>query len=209
MVSKASDDFPDPLSPVMTVKLLRGIETSIFFRLCCRAPCTVMRSSKILFSHAAHLRQRNSEAEPAFHLLHRAEHDEPEGKHQVLVIPDRQLPGTVPIEGETYDLREEQQAKERKDQLAGFAPAHLEPAQGQPHDDKSGAKQEDPEEDAKEDKERIRAGRNGRVQQDGIAIRIEMSRTDVADVIALRVAVEDPSVGNGLVGVHVLASPSR
>lgn len=45
MVSKASDDFPDPLNPVMTVKVLRGISTSMFFRLCCRAPCTVMRSS--------------------------------------------------------------------------------------------------------------------------------------------------------------------
>src|SRR5580700_9763207 len=51
MVSKASEDFPDPLSPVITVKVLRGISTSMFFRLCCRAPCTVMRSSKTLFSH--------------------------------------------------------------------------------------------------------------------------------------------------------------
>src|SRR5579883_32917 len=30
----------------MTVNVLRGISTSIFFRLCWRAPCTVMRSSK-------------------------------------------------------------------------------------------------------------------------------------------------------------------
>src|ERR1700682_2589685 len=45
MVSKASDDFPDPLSPVMTVRVLRGISTSIFLRLCWRAPCTVMRLS--------------------------------------------------------------------------------------------------------------------------------------------------------------------
>src|SRR5215831_17789579 len=45
MVSKASDDFPDPLNPVMTVSVFRGISTSIFFRLCCRAPCTVMRSN--------------------------------------------------------------------------------------------------------------------------------------------------------------------
>src|SRR5215469_3847561 len=52
MVSKASDDFPDPLNPVMTVKVFRGISTSIFFRLCCRAPCTVMRSSKQPFSHS-------------------------------------------------------------------------------------------------------------------------------------------------------------
>src|SRR5580704_2613123 len=43
MVSNASEDFPDPLKPVITVKVLRGISTSIFFKLCCRAPCTVMR----------------------------------------------------------------------------------------------------------------------------------------------------------------------
>src|SRR5580658_10093927 len=52
MVSKASDDFPDPLNPVMTVNVLRGISTSMFFRLCCRAPCTVMRSNKTsIFPH--------------------------------------------------------------------------------------------------------------------------------------------------------------
>ena len=37
MVSKASDDLPDPDSPVMTVSALRGISTSMFFRLCTRA----------------------------------------------------------------------------------------------------------------------------------------------------------------------------
>src|SRR5579863_7766713 len=46
MVSKASDDLPEPLNPVITVKVLRGIATSIFFRLCCRAPCTVICLSK-------------------------------------------------------------------------------------------------------------------------------------------------------------------
>src|SRR6266852_1691594 len=51
MVSKASDDLPDPLSPVMTVKVLRGIATSIFLRLCCRAPWTVISLSKPPFSH--------------------------------------------------------------------------------------------------------------------------------------------------------------
>src|ERR1700689_4934417 len=45
MVSHASDDLPEPLSPVITVKVLRGISTSIFLRLCWRAPCTVMRVS--------------------------------------------------------------------------------------------------------------------------------------------------------------------
>src|SRR5579872_5373776 len=45
MVSKASEDFPEPLSPVMTVRLFRGISTSILRRLCWRAPCTEIRFS--------------------------------------------------------------------------------------------------------------------------------------------------------------------
>src|SRR5580692_137835 len=40
MVSKAKEDLPDPLRPVITVKLLRGISTSMFLRLCWRAPRT-------------------------------------------------------------------------------------------------------------------------------------------------------------------------
>ena len=43
MVSKARDDLPEPLGPVMTVKVLRGISTLMFLRLCCRAPLTVIR----------------------------------------------------------------------------------------------------------------------------------------------------------------------
>src|SRR5438270_3159090 len=42
MVSKASEDLPEPLSPVITVRLLRGISTVMFFRLCWRAPRTVI-----------------------------------------------------------------------------------------------------------------------------------------------------------------------
>ena len=40
MVSKASEDLPEPLSPVTTVSVLRGISTSMFLRLCWRAPRT-------------------------------------------------------------------------------------------------------------------------------------------------------------------------
>src|SRR5438477_10931380 len=40
MVSNASDDLPEPLSPVITVRVLREISTLMFFRLCCRAPRT-------------------------------------------------------------------------------------------------------------------------------------------------------------------------
>src|SRR6516225_2640299 len=42
MVSKASEDFPEPDSPVNTTSLSRGISTSIFFRLCSRAPRMVI-----------------------------------------------------------------------------------------------------------------------------------------------------------------------
>jgi hypothetical protein len=45
MVSKASEDFPEPLNPVITTSLLRGIESVMFFRLCSRAPLIM-----ILFS---------------------------------------------------------------------------------------------------------------------------------------------------------------
>src|ERR1051325_5798956 len=44
MVSKASDDLPDPLTPVMTTNLLRGTTTSMFLRLCSRAPRMTMES---------------------------------------------------------------------------------------------------------------------------------------------------------------------
>src|SRR5580658_787451 len=50
MVSKASELFPDPLSPVITVKVLRGISTLMFFRLCWRAPCTEMRFNMLRLS---------------------------------------------------------------------------------------------------------------------------------------------------------------
>ena len=38
MVSKAKDDFPLPLRPVMTTSFSRGIFTSIFFKLWALAP---------------------------------------------------------------------------------------------------------------------------------------------------------------------------
>src|ERR1700736_6287708 len=42
MVSKASDDLPEPDSPVKTTSLSRGISRSTFLRLCSRAPRTVI-----------------------------------------------------------------------------------------------------------------------------------------------------------------------
>src|SRR3954464_11973535 len=50
MVSNASDDFPDPESPVITTILSRGIWMSMFFRLCSRAPLTWMEVSGIATS---------------------------------------------------------------------------------------------------------------------------------------------------------------
>src|SRR3989339_1789967 len=42
MVSKASEDLPLPLRPVITTNLSLGIETSMFFRLLTLAPVTSM-----------------------------------------------------------------------------------------------------------------------------------------------------------------------
>src|SRR6476620_11293806 len=44
MVSNASEDFPEPETPVTTVSALCGISTSMFLRLCTRAPRTTMLS---------------------------------------------------------------------------------------------------------------------------------------------------------------------
>src|SRR5438128_11288036 len=44
MVSKASDDLPEPETPVMTTNLLGGMTTSMFLRLCSRAPRMTMES---------------------------------------------------------------------------------------------------------------------------------------------------------------------
>ena len=51
MVSKANEDLPEPLRPVITVRLLRGICTSMFLRLWTRAPhtyCVVVHMSLLL-----------------------------------------------------------------------------------------------------------------------------------------------------------------
>src|SRR5579864_3179498 len=44
MVSNASDDLPEPLKPVMTTNLPRGIVSDKFLRLCWRAPPILMNS---------------------------------------------------------------------------------------------------------------------------------------------------------------------
>lgn len=44
IVSNASDDFPEPESPVIATILFLGISTVIFFKLCVRAPRTMILS---------------------------------------------------------------------------------------------------------------------------------------------------------------------
>ena len=60
MVSNAREDFPEPESPVITVKESRGISISIFLRLCSLAPLIIINSfskkssSKILNSYISY-----------------------------------------------------------------------------------------------------------------------------------------------------------
>src|SRR4051794_12756213 len=49
MVSKARLDLPEPDRPVITVRLSRGISTSMSFRLCSRAPRTRIRPDMLDF----------------------------------------------------------------------------------------------------------------------------------------------------------------
>src|SRR5688572_29828753 len=44
MVSKASDDLPDPLGPVITTRRFRGSAQLTFFKLCWAAPRTTRKS---------------------------------------------------------------------------------------------------------------------------------------------------------------------
>src|SRR5215471_6157694 len=58
MVSKASDDLPEPESPVITTSWSRGISRSMFLRLCSRAPLTTMRSLAMATHYTARLGRR-------------------------------------------------------------------------------------------------------------------------------------------------------
>src|SRR5579875_1329036 len=52
MVSKASEDLPEPESPVITTRRSRGISRSRFLRLCSRAPLIMIRSAIAVLSDA-------------------------------------------------------------------------------------------------------------------------------------------------------------
>src|SRR5580658_8878696 len=47
MVSKASEDLPEPESPVKTIRRSRGSSSETFFRLCSRAPLMVRVSAMV------------------------------------------------------------------------------------------------------------------------------------------------------------------
>ena len=49
MASKAKELFPEPETPVMTTRLLLGIRTSMFLRLCSLAPLMNIASGMILY----------------------------------------------------------------------------------------------------------------------------------------------------------------
>src|SRR6266850_5597805 len=53
IVSKASDDLPEPESPVITTSWSRGISRSTFWRLCSRAPRMTIRSLAIAVYYTA------------------------------------------------------------------------------------------------------------------------------------------------------------
>src|SRR5437773_4180463 len=54
MVSKASDDLPEPDNPVITVSELRGISRLMFFRLCWRAPRMTSFVSPMVYRKPLH-----------------------------------------------------------------------------------------------------------------------------------------------------------
>src|SRR6185503_10580056 len=60
MVSNASEDLPEPERPVITTSWSRGRSTSIFLRLCTRAPRTAIQSWAMLTA-------RNFERNPNSH----------------------------------------------------------------------------------------------------------------------------------------------
>src|SRR5918998_4823245 len=57
MVSKASEDLPEPETPVTTVRRSMGMVKSTFFKLLTRAPRTVIASSVMLHFRRRHLQR--------------------------------------------------------------------------------------------------------------------------------------------------------
>src|ERR1051325_3665140 len=70
MVSKAGDDLPEPLRPVMTTSLSRGMESVRFLRLCSRAPPMLMNSFAIVRQWAGQAGPSRNIQHPTFNLEH-------------------------------------------------------------------------------------------------------------------------------------------
>src|SRR5919107_4176115 len=64
MVSKASDDFPEPDNPVNTTSLSRGMTRSTFLRLCSRAPRTAITRASRWAAAWSNRSSREAIAEP-------------------------------------------------------------------------------------------------------------------------------------------------
>src|SRR5690606_17162706 len=60
MVSKASDDLPEPDRPVITIRLLRGRSRSMFLRLCSRAPRMEIFLSSLMNEGSRKVRHRSA-----------------------------------------------------------------------------------------------------------------------------------------------------
>src|SRR3954452_13996981 len=86
MVSKASEDLPEPLSPVMTVRVSRGMSTSTFLRLCSRAPRTEIWVS-IGLGRSSYVLQVNGDAEKVNAASRDRGADSAEGKVEIRVTP--------------------------------------------------------------------------------------------------------------------------
>src|SRR5256885_5940042 len=69
MMSKASEDLPDPETPVTTVKVLCGISKSMFLRLWTRAPRTTILSVDMPEAAAPASRDRKSTRLNSSHLV--------------------------------------------------------------------------------------------------------------------------------------------
>src|SRR6476661_7785072 len=74
MVSKASEDLPEPDRPVNTTNWSRGMATSIFLRLCSRAPrIEIVRESAGFFLEVSFMEPLRARPSAAAHGSERSE----------------------------------------------------------------------------------------------------------------------------------------
>src|SRR3972149_6239500 len=141
MVSKASEDFPDPEMPVSTTNLSRGISTVTFFRLCSRAPRTMIRSSGILSSAPPARHPAGAVPPPPAHAAPPGPAAPAAGREERLAppppatlppVPRRRPPLELQVGGGATHLPLQRldrllQFLRREHQQAGHVPRHLRP----------------------------------------------------------------------------------